>query len=240
MQPLTYPFTRTGLVKHAFVRGHRRLPLLGTEPHCLESPRRPLCSTLERNTLLHAQASARVRSVLNPLVPRSPLALSGQSSISRGALMVFQLTLNQAWLQSTHSRNVRSKNRRSLYPAIHVTSRILLRSSSTHEPNDPPRRVIQSVFCFAHRSRTSAAGPMRQTACYNRILQGHCNVSTEVEHNGTANTESLGRPLQGRTRGPAATLAAAALQPRANGPLSTANASDQSRVFCKRLIGIVL
>lgn|GEM_PF-5482269 len=60
--------------------------------------------------------------------------------------MFFQLTLNQAWLWSSQSRNVRSKNRRSQYPAIHVTSRILLRSSSTHEPNDPPHRVIQSVY----------------------------------------------------------------------------------------------
>ena len=65
----------------------------------------------------------------------------------------FQLTLNQAWLRSTQSRNVRSKNVRSQCPAIHVTSRILLRSSSTHEPNDPPHRVIQSVFYFAYSLR---------------------------------------------------------------------------------------
>ncbi len=154
------------------------------------------------------QMTARIRSVLNPLVPRSPLALSGQFSSSRRALMFFQLTLNQAWLQSTHSRNVRSKNRRSLYPAIHVTSRILLRSSSTHEPNDPPRRVIQSVFV----SPTTAGERCwlnQQTVCYNLIHQGQCNVSTEVEHNGTANTDSLVR--RETRRGPAVTLTAAAL-----------------------------
>ena len=60
------------------------------------------------------------------------------------SLLFIQLTLNQAWLQLAQSRNVRSKNQRSQSPAIHVTSRILLRSSSTHEPNDPPHRVIHS------------------------------------------------------------------------------------------------
>ena len=39
-------------------------------------------------------------------------------------------------------RHVRSTCRCSLYPAIHTLTRILLRSSSTHEPSDPPLRVV--------------------------------------------------------------------------------------------------
>ena len=38
--------------------------------------------------------------------------------------------------------NVRSTCRCSVYPAIHTTTRSLLRSSSTHEPSDPPLRVV--------------------------------------------------------------------------------------------------
>lgn len=88
--------------------------------------------------------------------------------------MVFQLTLNQAWLQSTQSRNVRSKNVRSQCPAIHVTSRILLRSSSTHEPNDPPHRVIQSVFYFAHSLRV---GHMLVSPLFARSLHFHTSCT---------------------------------------------------------------
>jgi hypothetical protein len=46
----------------------------------------------------------------------------------------------------TRGRNVRSKCRCSMCPAIHITSRSWLRSSSTHEPSDPPLGV---VFLFA-------------------------------------------------------------------------------------------
>ena len=35
----------------------------------------------------------------------------------------------------------------SMCPAIHINSRSWLRSSSTHEPSDPPLRVI---FCYRH------------------------------------------------------------------------------------------
>lgn len=48
-------------------------------------------------------------------------------------------------------RNVRSTCRCSLYPAIHMPTRILLRSSSTHEPSDPPSRVSFSFFCKLRR-----------------------------------------------------------------------------------------
>lgn len=42
----------------------------------------------------------------------------------------------------TRCRNMRSRCRCSMCPAIHINSRSWLRSSSTHEPSDPPLRVI--------------------------------------------------------------------------------------------------
>lgn len=43
------------------------------------------------------------------------------------------------------SRNVRSRCRCSVCPAIHINSRSWLRSSSTHEPSDPPHRVVSDL-----------------------------------------------------------------------------------------------
>ena len=45
-------------------------------------------------------------------------------------------------LAVSQSRNVRSRCRCSVCPAIHINSRSWLRSSSTHEPSDPPHRVV--------------------------------------------------------------------------------------------------
>lgn len=47
-------------------------------------------------------------------------------------------------LAVSQSRNVRSRCRCSVCPAIHINSRSWLRSSSTHEPSDPPHRVVVS------------------------------------------------------------------------------------------------
>lgn len=41
---------------------------------------------------------------------------------------------------------MRSRYRCSMCPAIHINSRSWLRSSSTHEPSDPPLRVILRYF----------------------------------------------------------------------------------------------
>lgn len=41
---------------------------------------------------------------------------------------------------------MRSRYRCSMCPAIHINSRSWLRSSSTHEPSDPPLRVINFSF----------------------------------------------------------------------------------------------
>lgn len=41
---------------------------------------------------------------------------------------------------------MRSRYRCSMCPAIHINSRSWLRSSSTHEPSDPPLRVVSHVI----------------------------------------------------------------------------------------------
>lgn len=46
-------------------------------------------------------------------------------------------------------RHLRSRCRCSMCSAIHINSRSWLRSSSTHEPSDPPLKVV--FFVFFHR-----------------------------------------------------------------------------------------
>lgn len=53
-------------------------------------------------------------------------------------------------------------------PAIHITSRSWLRSSSTHEPSDPPLRVVQRFFVlcaivYTDRSRTEGTNEKNPT-----------------------------------------------------------------------------
>ena len=50
---------------------------------------------------------------------------------------------------------MRSRYRCSMCPAIHINSRSWLRSSSTHEPSDPPPRVLITIFA------TSMGRPQR-------------------------------------------------------------------------------
>ena len=70
-------------------------------------------------------------------------------------------TLRQTWLWGrTQSRNLRSRCRCSMWSAIHINSRNWLRSSSTHEPSDPPHRVVISVFFGRiRRGTTPVKGP---------------------------------------------------------------------------------
>ena len=49
----------------------------------------------------------------------------------------------------TRCRNMRSRCRCSMCPAIHINSRSWLRSSSTHEPSDPPLRVVMPTALTA-------------------------------------------------------------------------------------------
>ena len=60
----------------------------------------------------------------------------------------------------TRGRNVRSKNKCSMCPAIHTKSRSWLRSSSTREPSDPLLRV---VICFSILRRS---GFLPRTECF--------------------------------------------------------------------------
>ena len=49
----------------------------------------------------------------------------------------------------TRGRHVRSRYRCSMCSAIHINSRSWLRSSSTHEPSDPPPKVVFGFFYSA-------------------------------------------------------------------------------------------
>ena len=46
---------------------------------------------------------------------------------------------------------MRSKCRCSMCPAIHINSRSWLRSSSTHEPSDPPPKVVSPLVLYSLR-----------------------------------------------------------------------------------------
>ena len=58
----------------------------------------------------------------------------------------------------TRGRNMRSRCRCSMCPAIHITSRSWLRSSSTHVPSDPPLGVMSLLSresCSSSRDGTA-------------------------------------------------------------------------------------
>lgn len=84
--------------------------------------------------------------------PRPPLAATtGAAAAAASAIVAMTLspTLGQARLrQESRSRNMRSRCRCSVCPAIHINSRSWLRSSSTHEPSDPPHRAV--LVCSRH------------------------------------------------------------------------------------------
>ncbi len=70
----------------------------------------------------------------------------------------------------TRGRNMRSRYRCSMCPAIHINSRSWLRSSSTHEPSDPPLRAV-SIDSEASAGATTgelpgrAQGPLPKANC---------------------------------------------------------------------------
>lgn len=61
-------------------------------------------------------------------------------------------------LGGPQGRNVRSNCRCSMCPAIHIISRSWLRSSSTHEPSDPPLGVVWFIIRKSFFIRGSARG----------------------------------------------------------------------------------
>lgn len=76
--------------------------------------------------------------------------------------------------ESARGRHVRSRCRCSMCPAIHINSRSWLRSSSTHEPSDPPLRVVlctHSRMCSLSgrdRGNIPVVGPSF-VSCHNRL-----------------------------------------------------------------------
>lgn len=74
----------------------------------------------------------------------------------------------------TRSRNVRSRYRCSMCPAIHINSRTWLRSSSTHEPSDPPLRVVK---CFSSPFQETTFG-LQYVTCKTEIgWGGRCSLN---------------------------------------------------------------
>ena len=82
---------------------------------------------------------------------------------------------------------MRSRRRCSMCPAIHISSRSWLRSSSTREPSDPPLRGVYAFFSptFA-RSRAAGAGGEGET------------LSLSVVRDGSLEVCGPGRPSAGR------------------------------------------
>ena len=72
----------------------------------------------------------------------------------------------------TRDRNMRSRCRCSMCPAIHTNSRSWLRSSSTCEPSDPPLKV---VCCLFFPRRVSA----RQSKASKHATEKERNITPE-------------------------------------------------------------
>lgn len=84
--------------------------------------------------------------------PRSPSGRRRPVSLRKRAFSkgddCFRLADPQTGVASgwTRGRHMRSRCRCSMCSAIHINSRSWLRSSSTHEPSDPPLKVVRQVL----------------------------------------------------------------------------------------------
>ncbi len=119
------------------------------------------------------------------------------------------------------SRNVRSRCRCSVCPAIHINSRSWLRSSSTHEPSDPPHRVVSDLNRYRqtaqHGLKACALAPEYSDPETSFECLGHLcpNATSAMTVLVRSNFGCLFRPHGARTRsfplmqaGPAHTRAA--------------------------------
>ncbi|BES87389.1 Hypothetical protein NTJ_00191 [Nesidiocoris tenuis] len=81
---------------------------------------------------------------------RHPSPISERSTFGKRQRVAYpscETTLRQAWpLDGIPGPQCAFKLSMFMCPAVHTTTRSLLRLSSTHEPSDPPLRVI--MFCF--------------------------------------------------------------------------------------------
>ena len=71
-------------------------------------------------------------------------------------------------------------------PAIHINSRSWLRSSSTHEPSDPPLSVYHLRFFFFD------SAPSRTASFEQRIANGHRPRHGRRRHGGGARQRAYG------------------------------------------------
>ena len=72
----------------------------------------------------------------------------GRACANGKGRLILSPTLRRAWppRRGPRGRHMRSRYRCSMCSAIHINSRSWLRSSSTHEPSDPPLKVITLIF----------------------------------------------------------------------------------------------
>ena len=97
----------------------------------------------------------------------------------------------------TRGRHMRSRCRCSMCSAIHISSRSWLRSSSTHEPSDPPLKVVSKVS-----NRCASPG----ASC--NIGQKSAPVRKRAKLIGKGKSEDDGRAVGNRTRANSLNLAA--------------------------------
>ena len=94
---------------------------------------------------------------------------------------------------------MRSRCRCSMCPAIHINSRSWLRSSSTHEPSDPPLRVVILFHRSAHRGNSEHASTVGVRSVSAASFQSWISslVTSEFEKScaswGGRETDSLNR-----------------------------------------------
>ena len=102
---------------------------------------------------------------------------------------------------------MRSRYRCSMCPAIHINSRSWLRSSSTHEPSDPPLRVV-----FVHTANVQATdgraakikisqqhrGKKREPVkAHERVPIAQWREATGPRENRTTDVQTQGEPTPG-------------------------------------------
>ena len=99
---------------------------------------------------------------------------------------------------------MRSKCRCSMCPAIHINSRSWLRSSSTHEPSDPPPKVvIVSVWFSSRREPGPRSRPAEalQGGPGGRLLESALLANRDCDGKVTGKQRRAGRPsLRGPER----------------------------------------
>ena len=93
--------------------------------------------------------------------------------------------------------NLRSEYRCSMCPAIHINSRSWLRSSSTHEPSDPPLRVVFPIML----SKKAKRSPCRQRPGNGRARRTTYKNNTTIRRK-KACLSTEGSPSQSRRRSP--------------------------------------